>query len=51
MSALNVVGKVLDLILEKLHVRAKEDWAGFHWKELQASRTFLVSPLQGRVIE
>ena len=51
MSALNVGGRVLDLNSEKLHVRTKEHWVGFQWEEFQAFRTFLVSLLQGRVIE
>jgi hypothetical protein len=49
MKALSAVGKVLDLNLEKIHVRTKEHSIGFHWEEFQAFRTFLVSPLQGRV--
>jgi hypothetical protein len=51
MNALSVVGRVRELNLKKLHVRAKEHLVGFHWEEFQAFRTFLVSPLQGRVIE
>ena len=43
MSALNVVGKVLDLNLEKPHVRTKEHWIGFHWEEFQAFRTFYLT--------
>ncbi len=43
MNALSVVGKVLDLNLEKLHVRTKEHWLGFHWEEFQAFRTFYLT--------
>jgi hypothetical protein len=43
MNALSVVGKVLDLNLEKLHVLTKEHWVGFHWEEFQAFRTFYLT--------
>jgi hypothetical protein len=43
MNALNAVGRVLDPSLEKLHVRTKEHWLGFHWEEFQAFRTFYLT--------
>ncbi len=43
MNALSAVGKVLDLNLEKLHVRTKQHWVGFHWEEFQAFRTFYLT--------
>lgn len=43
MNALSVVGKALDQNLEKLHVRTKEHWVGFHWEEFQAFRTFYLT--------
>jgi hypothetical protein len=43
MHALNADGKVLDLNLEKLHVRTKEHWIGFHWEGFQVFRTFYLT--------
>jgi hypothetical protein len=43
MNVLIVIGKVLDQNLEKLHVRTKEHWVGFHWEEFQAFRTFYLT--------
>lgn len=43
MNALSAIGKVLDQNLEKLHVRTKEHWVGFHWEEFQAFRTFYLT--------
>jgi hypothetical protein len=42
-NALNAIGKVLDLNLEKLHVRTKQHLVGFHWEEFQAFRTFYLT--------
>ena len=43
MNALIAIGKVLDQNSEKLHVRTKEHWLGFHWEEFQAFRTFYLT--------
>jgi hypothetical protein len=43
MNALIAVGKVLDLNLEKFHVRTKQHLVGFHWEEFQAFRTFYLT--------
>ena len=43
MNALSAVGRVLDLNLEKLHVRTKEHLVGFHWEEFQEFRTFFLT--------
>ena len=43
MNALIAIGKVPDQNLEKLHVRTKEHWVGFHWEEFQAFRTFYLT--------
>jgi len=42
-NALIAAGKVLERNLEKLHVRTKEHWIGFHWEEFQAFRTFYLT--------
>ena len=43
MNALSVVGNVLDQNLEKLRLRTKEHWVGFHWEEFQEFRTFFLT--------
>lgn len=42
-NALIAVGKVLERNLEKLHVRTKQHWVGFHWEEFQEFRTFFLT--------